>query len=185
MKTTSEHAARVLDILGEVSHKTVQRARRELAMKYHPDRFKDKEGATRHMARINAAADALIEHIRVENVANPESARMGNPVSADMKKAGKCSAGIKAINRKPVSTAPVGCTTAHDTIFTAGSRPSAQTAQAAKRLNRSRTPSGADLALSRMAAASYRDVLGRIGTMDDGPTVDIRVSRMSRMSVAR
>ena len=64
MAATPEHAARVLGLSLGASLHDVRRVRRKMALKYHPDRCHDKEQATRHMARINAAADTLTAHIR-------------------------------------------------------------------------------------------------------------------------
>ena len=61
--STPKHAARVLGLDEETTLADVKRVRREMAMKYHPDQSEDQERATRHMARINAAADTLIAHL--------------------------------------------------------------------------------------------------------------------------
>ncbi|ABG30817.1 molecular chaperone DnaJ [Roseobacter denitrificans] len=63
MAATPEHAARVLGLDVWASMEDVRRARRELAMKYHPDRHSDVTTSNRHMARVNAAADTLIAYI--------------------------------------------------------------------------------------------------------------------------
>ncbi|MEM6939096.1 MAG: J domain-containing protein [Pseudomonadota bacterium] len=63
MAATPEHAARVLGLDVKTTLSEIKRARREMAFKYHPDRTDDFQRASRHMARINAAADTLTAHV--------------------------------------------------------------------------------------------------------------------------
>lgn len=175
MGTTSAHAARVLDLFGEVTHENVQRARHELAMKYHPDRFRDTEGATRHMVRINAATDTLIADLKVQAVSDPRCARTDNPVSCETNTVDKNSVGSKAFNRNPAATNSEGHTTTHNTVFGAGLHAQERALRGSKKPRRPSAPSGADFTLSCMASASYSNVLCRsIGTINTGLSVDIR-----------
>lgn len=64
MAATPKHAARVLGLSLDATIQDIRRVRRKMALRYHPDRCADKEQATRHMARINAAADKLSAHIQ-------------------------------------------------------------------------------------------------------------------------
>lgn len=68
MTQTPRQAARVLGLLEKPTLKSVKKARRELAIRYHPDRCEDRETANRHMARINAAADTLISQLTAEDL---------------------------------------------------------------------------------------------------------------------
>ena len=64
MAASPKHAARVLGLTGDVTLEDVKRVRRKMALKYHPDRCHDVDTATRHMSRINAAADTLIAFLK-------------------------------------------------------------------------------------------------------------------------
>ena len=73
MAATPKHAARLLGLDLDASLADVKRARRKMALRYHPDRCADKEQATRHMARINAAADRLIAFIKERSNTSEDS----------------------------------------------------------------------------------------------------------------
>ena len=158
MIATSLQAARVLDIGDEATLEDVQRARRALALKYHPDRSDDPERATRHMARINVAADTLIGHLKKH--ATPEPKPKTEPFST----------GSKTSPRKSGLPISVPRTTRH----TARLHVQERAPHSVKSRNRASAPSEADLALGRLASASYRDVLDRIARAKAGSTVDIR-----------
>jgi len=179
MVTTSVHAARVLDIGDEATLEDVRRARRELAMKYHPDRTVDTDRSTRHMARINAATDTLIAHLKNPVTSKPASVRTDRPDFCADKKTEQSSTGPRVSSHNSVSPNCAAHTPKHTAEGQARSHNQERTAQANKRLKRAGVPSGAELALVRLASASYREVLDQIFRADCGSTVDIRTLSFS------
>ncbi|MDW3180733.1 J domain-containing protein [Roseobacter sp.] len=175
MSATPEHAARVLGLTDEATLADVRRVRRALALKYHPDRSSDPVRSSRHMARINAAADTLIAHLRDQAPKKPDAecrerqefaqrntARRASGTGQTSRKSGdraKAAAGDKASRTDKNGARPESKTTAH--VMTA--QPSA------------RKTSPAESLLIRLATSSYRTVLDRIGTVAPAPTIDTRV----------
>lgn len=157
MAATPEHAARVLGLSLGASLDDVRRVRRKMALKYHPDRYHDKEQATRHMARINAATDTLTAHIkkRVRTQAkgkSPSYTDFSKPKQADQ-------SSVRFEKPKPQTA----------------SRTKEKKAQTTRKPERPKTKSRADIALVRFATESYANVLDRIGKKDSGPRIDISI----------
>jgi hypothetical protein len=168
MSATPEHAMRVLGLDDQATLEDVRCARRALALKHHPDRCADQERATRHMSRINAAADTLIKYLKNQTTAQPKKQRTDySDISMRAQKAGH-SARCRATDKPSPSAAPKP-------------RPHAQTAtndpipQAARPVDapKSASPASAmNLGLIRMASASYRSALDKIGVIERAPAVD-------------
>ncbi len=73
MSPEIENAYRLLDVTPEASDKEMRSAWRKLVRRYHPDLAKtDPEEASRRMAEINAAFDALAHHRSKEPEAEPK-----------------------------------------------------------------------------------------------------------------
>lgn len=142
--STPKHAARVLGLDEETTLSEVRRVRRKMAMKYHPDQSDDQERATRHMARINAAADALIAHLQ-----KPSPKRSTQAA-------------------KPTGARPTARNAARPTRHT---DMQAHVMEAAKH-TRTAPLSEEECALSRMAAASYKSVLDKVSRPQATPAVD-------------
>ncbi len=163
MAATPEHAARVLGLDDNATLADVRRVRKEMALKYHPDRCADQEMSTRHMARINAAADTLTDHLKKQGTRpnNPDFAKRhraeqsSERTSAQHQTCGATSEGPEETNRK---------STTQDTT---GDRVSPSARRKAK--------TGTDSRLIRFAADSYAMARARIGKPNRAPTVDVRV----------
>lgn len=107
MPLTPKHAARILDLDETATLSDLRAARRRLVFAYHPDRFEDAEDADRHMARINAAYDTFLAHLKGQplpafdynfsdgtNFRKPKPSRQANPNTRPQ------SAGPKTAHRK-------------------------------------------------------------------------------------
>lgn len=171
MAQSPEHAARVLGLIGEPTLDEVKRARRNMALRYHPDQCADKEQATRHMARINAAADTLTAYLksRAQPKAQPNTQKTqyrSHRAEAEPKetsahnssKAKEDASAAKTRQRKPRNqdAHAVNVKTASDAVRRAWK---------------------ADRALARRAAHSYQSVLSRIGKGHMRPAVDVQILR--------
>ncbi|WP_282128827.1 J domain-containing protein [Roseobacter litoralis] len=173
MAATPEHAARVLGLDETASMDDVRRARREFAMKYHPDRRPDVTTSSRHMARVNAAADTLIAHIRdkaklASKARQPQYTDFSNSRASKPKNRGRTVNAQGSTAAKPDLQTNISSTER-------GSRTVALRQPLAAPLVPER--SGRDNDLIRLAARSYRTVLQQITQPDRGPTVDARALR--------
>lgn len=179
MITTSAHAARVLDLSDEATLEDVQYVRRQLARKYHPDCSNDQERATRHMARINVAADTLTVHINSQAANISEPVRRDRASSSARSKAGQASSHSTASRRQPASAPPQARTAPDMDPHTRGGNARLHVQERAPQTVKSRTrlvtPAAVDIASVRLASTSYRNMLDWVGGVDTGPTVDIRV----------
>ncbi|MCV3274125.1 J domain-containing protein [Roseobacter sinensis] len=168
MAATPEHAARVLGLTVDATLEDVRIVRRELALKYHPDRGGDPQRTSRHMARINAAVDTLVAHIKEGQLRRARRQMATEQAFARRRWRVQRAkwAELQAKSRKARRTAESkGAGTDHN----GEARPQAPTPDTAQMIR----PTKANLALIRLAAASYRSVLDAIGTIDAGPTVDV------------
>ncbi len=172
MAATPEHAARVLGLDLQASLKDIRRVRRDMALKYHPDCSNDFERSTRHMARINAAADVLIAYV----MSGKSSDAKGKPprysdfsnqqrTGAKHNHTAKSEAPRNNDTSKPhdddVQQKPVG---SHNFQHSVSSPlqiavPRQQT-------------SSEDHRLLQVAINSYRSVLNQIGKVEKGPNID-------------
>ena len=168
MAETPEHAARVLGLDVSASMEEVRRARRALAKKYHPDRHPDATTASRHMARVNAATDTLIDYIigRAKHTANGR-----RPEYKDFAQ----SRTTQSENRSRPDSAQDAKATAADPQ---AKRPSPDRAPRHMMVS---APVAAerDNDLIRLAARSYRTVLQQIAQPNAAPTVDARALRFT------
>lgn len=175
MAQSPQHAARVLGLLGEPTLQNVKRARRDLAMKYHPDARSDTKRATRHMARINAAADTLIKHL--ENGTKPTDANSetndhkrtedGNVRGQQTRQASRSAENPfprqhvrPAKENKPYGSPHTGRHVDTDTASEA-----------------QRGAWKSERMLAEQTAASYRSVLNAIGKQEPRPRVDLQILR--------
>ena len=163
MAATPEHAARVLGLDEHATLEDVRRVRKEMALKYHPDRCSDQEMSTRHMARINAAADTLTAHLKKQGT------RQNTPDFAQRRRAGQ-STGRTRANDQTCSTRTKGAEKPNRTSATQD-----RTADRARPSTRTETEPSIDNKLIRFAADSYAMARARIGTPNRTPTVDVRV----------
>ncbi|GFE49864.1 hypothetical protein So717_16170 [Roseobacter cerasinus] len=173
MAATPEHAARVLGLDDHATLEDVRRVRRALARKYHPDHAADRASASRHMARINAAVDTLVAHLK-EQAAKPKQAAQDDKFAAKRKAASETfrAAAEKAAQQAREQT---------QQRARASSQRRESTRQTAHRHTATaRTLSSDERALAQAAASSYRSVLDRIGKMAVRPSVDTRVMCFSR-----
>lgn len=158
MAQTPEHAARVLGLVGTPTLEEVKRVRREMALKYHPDRCAEQEKATRHMARINAAADTLIAYLQTKPETEPQQARR---------------------QRRATRARPDASAKHHSTKQTRQNTKRARCPEnvvPAEVDSREERPAcKAQSILAERAAASYRTVLDRIGKQKLRPSVDIQI----------
>ncbi len=175
MSATPEHAARVLGMTDEATLADVRRVRRELAFKYHPDRSSDPARSSRHMARINAAADTLIAHLRGQAPKPSKPERPEGHGFSDRKTTRQASAKCKTSNTTSdrTKTDPDRTTSRPENNAADPGKEHAAHAMTAQPHNGKRSP--ADTTLIRLAAASYRNVLERIGTVAPAPTIDMKV----------
>lgn len=175
MSATPEHAARVLGLTDEATLADVRRVRRELAFKYHPDRSSDPARSSRHMARINAAADTLIAHLRGQSPKRPASERRERQDFSERKTARRASASRETSkNPKARAKAAGGDRASHsDSSTTSSAKETATHGMTVQPAAPKQSP--AEGLLIRLAAASYRTVLDRIGTVAPAPTIDRRV----------
>ncbi len=157
MAATPKHAARVLGLSLEATLEDIRRVRHKMALKYHPDRCTDKEQATRHMARINAAADTFIAHIQK----GPRSNTSGQSPRYENFSARRQD----------------NCTSARSdkTKSQSQSRAQEQDIHAKKKTDQAKRTSRAERTLIRFASASYARVLDRIGPNQTGPTIDVSI----------
>lgn len=175
MSATPEHAARVLGLTDEATLADVRRVRRELAFKYHPDRSSDPARSSRHMARINAAADTLIAHLRDQAPKRPASEHRERRDFSERNAARHASASRETSrNSKDRAKAATGGRTSYSDNK-ATCREKEATARGITVQPTAPKQSPADSLLIRLAAASYRTVLDRIGTVAPAPTIDRRV----------
>lgn len=169
MAATPEHAARVLGLSLGASLDDVRSVRRKMALKYHPDRSPDQARSTRHMARINAAADTLIAHIKNHRSRKPKAPRADHPDGATHKRAEQSSTRSEAPKRKASPPRDEA-----DTSKRAG-RPHGhgQDICVAGKSEQPNKASRADIALIRFASTSYTNALDRIGRKENRSTIDM------------
>lgn len=166
MAATPEHAARVLGLSLDATLEDVRRVRRKMALKYHPDRSADTARSTRHMARINAAADTLIAFLK--NKPSPRSAEARHAARAS-ERAGKSrrSTGQSKSDARQQSKA--------------SHRPRTERPAGAEKKQESRPlRSKAELARIFRATESYAHVLERIGGQCRATGVDVRVMSFTK-----
>lgn len=171
MAHTPEHAARVLGLMTAPTLEDVKRARRDMALKYHPDRCKDAALATRHMARINAAADVLIAHLKQKrSTSKPDHRPDHTPFRAEAKTADaetrtdethRRSADCSAEARKPERPGNAYKQSRNVTV-------DSLTEAARRSWNIER-------ALARSAVRSYRATLTRIGPRKTKDRLDLHI----------
>lgn len=172
MALTPEHAARVLGLDDNATLEDVRQVRRAMAFKNHPDCSSDIDRSTRHMARINAAADTLAAHIKA---LGKVTTGMKRPKYSDFtahQKANqraqyqKATATRSETRRQSPSENPryKPRAWASDTVVV-----SAKPLAADQQVNRL---SVADRNPICLAAQSYRAVLIQIGVPDAEPTID-------------
>ena len=169
MAATPEHAARVLGLDDNATLKDVRRVRREMALKYHPDRSHDQERATRHMARINAAADTLTAHLKKQAAPASKAKRPEGPDFSARSKPEQSTPRPDPSNRKATSSK----TGVHKGKPDPARTPRPAVREPVARARVSSAKEHADLALIRFASESYRKVLNRISQIDTGPRVDV------------
>lgn len=155
MAATPEHAARVLGLGLDASLEDIRRVRRKMALKYHPDRCHDKELATRHMGRINAAVDTLTAYIK-------------SRAKAQQARKSRRAAGATSRKQAPASSARP-----EKTKTTSRTRQS--DVEAGFEPEKPKPASRAEIALVRFASDSYTSVLERIGRRDTGPRIDVSI----------
>lgn len=151
MAASPKHAARVLGLTGDVTLDDVKRVRRKMALKYHPDRCADVVQATRHMARINAAADTLIAFLK--NKPQPQAKRPRPDFTKAKTRATSARAEPKRQQPKPESTRE---------------EPRSQASEAAFQAQRK---------LVETAAKSYQQVLNQIGQQSIRRSIDLKIMR--------
>ncbi|WP_299678133.1 J domain-containing protein [uncultured Roseobacter sp.] len=171
MAATPEHAARVLGLTVDATLEEVRLARRSLALKYHPDRCTDMDRASRHMARINAAVDTLVAHIRLQTKAKSKVTRQPDWESVRRAKAAENIARARETARRAKASAAEA--DAAQTVHRERSKTSV-THPTAFASDADEFPR-AELALIRLAAASYRTVLERISGTQPEPKIDVTV----------
>jgi len=172
MAGTPRHAARVLGLTGTITIEDVTRERRRRARFYHPDRFKDQERASRHMGRVNAAADVLIAHLNQEQ--NPEAeaehTETANPVRQNQQ--GKVM-WTRTSPKVHIEQEPIEAEWFEETPFAAYEN------DGPKLPVPYNTASRAERALTEFAKTSYRRVLTQIGQQEMQRSVDMTVLRFN------
>ncbi len=168
MAATPEHAARVLGLSLDATLEDVRRVRRKMALKYHPDRSADTERSTRHMARINAAADTLIAFLKSKPSPRSAETRRSDEQRAS-EQAGKSRRSTGEARQDPRQQSK------------ASHRPRTERPAGAERKQESRPlRSKAELARIFRATESYAHVLERIGGQCRTPGVDVRVMSFTK-----
>lgn len=167
MAATPEHAARVLGLDDQATLEDVRRVRKKLALKYHPDRAADQERATRHMARINAAADTLTAHLRKR--ARPAAKKPG---FADFR-ARRQPQNAYTDGGAPRDGAASQTKPERETPRT--TKADRQKRSTRKTTNTTASDYRAERSRVRVATTSYASVLSGIGPRHAGPRIDIRV----------
>ncbi|MEM6480481.1 MAG: DnaJ domain-containing protein [Pseudomonadota bacterium] len=165
MAQSPEHAARVLGLIGEPTLEEVKRARRELAMKYHPDRSDDTGRATRRMARVNAAADTLTVYLKGKSA--PQSDKQASrEQSADNTRTSERSEHFEQKRQTAEAPKPKPKQSRQRAARSVGTKTVSDTARRAWKSER---------ALAARAAASYRAVLDGIGRSAPRARVDFHI----------
>ncbi|MEM9578639.1 MAG: DnaJ domain-containing protein [Pseudomonadota bacterium] len=162
MAATPEHAARVLGLDDQATLEEIRDVRRALALKYHPDCSDDLERSTRHMARINAAADFLIAHLKGLGAKpkRPAYKDFSNQYKARRQRAeAKTSSQARKENASSRGEASAKNTRARQSMTVTAPEPQMPPQ---------------DRELIQFAVKSYRRVLDQIAKADSGPTVDVR-----------
>jgi len=163
MQSTPQHAARVLGLNLEASIDDVRRVRRKMALKYHPDCSDDQERATRHMARINAAADTLSTYLK-------DAAAFNTNAACTRRNATKQARRREAPKSKPAEKTSETNEPKAETV----QRKPEQSAAVQRQLSSDKAWK-AERALARYATESYSKVLNGIGRAETCPTVDVKV----------
>lgn len=174
MAATPQHAARVLGLDLDATLDDVRRVRRRMALKYHPDRASDTAQANRHMARINAAADTLIAHIEKRPAERARQAARRDARAGNARRARRAAGReTRQEARRETGAQDQGQNRTQDREAAGG----AQVPPSAPGRGTSRTGrrTAAEQAMMRRAAASYRNVLERIGGRDAGAPVNATV----------
>ncbi|MEM9582600.1 MAG: J domain-containing protein [Pseudomonadota bacterium] len=167
MAGTVDHAARVLGLEVEATASEIRRVRRELALKYHPDVTTDQARATRHMARINAAADTLLAHLNAASATGRQPRYEDfSSVRPRARKARPTGAG-----RAQAATQQSACHTQKAAPETARSKASHSVVQPSHKPAHATAKAN----LMRFASSSYAKVLDQIGNATAGPNIDVRV----------
>ncbi len=167
MAATPEHAARVLGLDDHATLEDVRDVRRALALKYHPDCSDDLERSTRHMARINAAADLLIAHLK------GLGAKAKRPSYKDLSSQYKDGQAARAAHCGAQKAKPSSETHEEKTSSRGearSERPSAQGSMTIAAQCPKMPPK--DRELIQFAIKSYQLVLDQIGKSETGPKVD-------------
>ncbi|WP_299632260.1 DnaJ domain-containing protein [uncultured Roseobacter sp.] len=174
MAATPEHAARVLGLGDDATLEDVRRVRRAMALRHHPDRSSDPSRSSRHLARINAAADTLTAHLKKTALPRSKRARPDYRNFAQQKTASGRSGQYSGQCRRAASAQSAPDNHAERTEKETRSKTSAPVLNMITSPEGAGRPSAADGALIRLAAASYRTVLDQISRIDTGPRVDTR-----------
>ena len=178
MAATPEHAARVLGLSLDATLDDVRRVRRKMALKYHPDRSTDQARSTRHMARINAAADTLIAFLKKREAVRPQRGHG----TAGGHSAHKGAGGSTARSKRNKTKTERQHTGAHPRQQEPRRDTNRQAAHAPGGPTKARVRSKAELARVFLATQSYGKVLSRIGGQSEGPRVDLRVMSFAKAS---
>jgi len=168
MAQTPEHAARVLGLIGRYSIDDVKRARREMALKYHPDLCSDAELATRHMARVNAAVDTLMAHLASKTQAAPKR-------SGQTRRRARASESRTERNRAQSTASKADATGPTRAKPTKEPARGANTVQSNSASDAERRAWKAERALAERASASYRTILDRIGKQQRRHGIDLQI----------
>ena len=162
MAQTPEHAARVLGLIGEPTLKEVKRVRRELALKYHPDRCAQSEQASRHMARINSAADTLTAYLKSKTHTEPQKPKAQTRAPQEEPRAPRTGrTSTKDSRPEPKQTR----------------RSHSRAVQTEARSEQERCDWKTEQVLAQRASSSYRNILSRIGKPVLQPRVDLHILR--------
>lgn len=167
MAATPKHAGRVLGLDETASVDDVRRVRKAMAFAYHPDRSADQVRATRHMARLNAAADTLIAHIKskklpVKNGKRPHFPEFSRPHPTNTSGTAHKPSPKRAPAPKPAPPKN------HPLV-------PATTRNVAVHVTDQKTTSQLENDLVQFASASYVKVLGEIGSNNSEPKLNVRV----------
>lgn len=173
MAATPKHAGRVLGLDETATLEDVKRVRREMAFVYHPDRSTGNDRSTRHMARINAAADTLIAHIK-KTARAPQKGK--TPSFTDF-------SAPKPTTASRAQGKPAQAETVSSTFKAYPCR--AQQSSNARVQSRNQTARGpsrtstaqADVDLVQYASASYRSVLDQIGSKPNTPSLNVKIMK--------
>ncbi|WP_371226639.1 J domain-containing protein [Roseovarius sp. 2305UL8-3] len=172
MQSTPQHAARVLGLSLEATLEDVRAVRRKMALKYHPDCADDQEQATRHMARINAAADTLTAYLMNKSAFQAKAARARRTASQQARPSARRP---EATKRKPAEK------TSHN-----AEAPKVEKVKPAtdpvQKYAQSDAAWKAERALARFATESYSRVLQGIGRAEARPTVDVTVLSFAKVA---